>query len=824
MPRMTPMREMGSAGIPIFGGYIVSLERNWGWVGRQKYLTTSEMATNVSIIAAGVHYFLNLIAHPKWKVVPVSDDNPEAVKLAEFMDDVLHSMETPWERIVRRAGLYRFHGFSVQEWTAKKRDDNKIGFKDVEQRSQYTVEQWVTKDDGSLDGVWQRSPQTNALLPIPRSKMLYLVEDTLSDSPEGVGMFRHMAEPWNRLKKYLELETLAFERDLRGTPIGRAPLTAIREALKANKITQVEANALIQGMQNFVEAQVKSTTTGMVLDSMPYTSTSVNGPQVAGVMQWGLELLQGSSNGMAELQAAIDRIQREMARIIGTESLMLGDGAGGANRALSEDKSRNLYLTANSVLGNIAAQATKDLIEPIWLLNNFDAKLMPTLSPEDVTFKDVQQIANTLRDMATAGAILDPSDPVIDDVRDLLGVSRPDHDAMAADAINIGGGNQDNQDNPDNPDNTQPQQDQPVTANDNPDDWQLADGTVDGFYDQPWKQYGDKTSKNDDDLEKYSPVQRRVSSGNREGGRFTSTGAGTRSGEDPKKPGLVRPGAGTQTGQGQVDAQGKPIDDDAEHKRMEEILNTKFEHTIADEFVNSLPPEVQDKIKWAEAEQAKGTPTAQEFMKDGQWTPERQALHEKILDEFFNEKAVQAATPKEGEQPDFVMLGGRPGAGKTTALNSGVFPIDTKNYVVINADEFQTHLPGYKPHLAGLYTQEGQYLAEAAEKIARESGINIIYDATMKSTMPAVERAKALKKAGYKTSVFFVHVRPQISAKRALVQRFMNPKDGRYVPAKVLINAVTNEQTFAHVQPLSDRWALFDGNGPQPKLVAAGGQ
>ena len=51
---------------------------------------------------------------------------------------------------------------------------------------------------------------------------------------------------------------------------------------------------------------------------------------------------------------------------------------------------------------------------------------MPELSTEAVRFTDVEQIGATLRDMATAGAVLEPDDPIIGEVRDLMGVSRPD--------------------------------------------------------------------------------------------------------------------------------------------------------------------------------------------------------------------------------------------------------------------------------------------------------------------------------------------------------------------------------------------------------------
>lgn len=424
MPALSPMKEMGHSGTAVYAGFIQTKEKSAEWVGRSRWITISEILANVSIVAAGLRHFLNLISRPAWSVIPASDSDAESVMYAEFVEDVLHDMETPLSRVVKRAANYQFVGFGVHEWTAKRREDGHIGFQDIEPRPQYTIERWeIDENTGKVDGVWQRSPQNNKLLGLPRSKILYLVEDTFTDSPEGLGMARNLAEPYNRLKQFLELEARTFERDLRGIPIGRIPLTKLREAVAANKISKEKAEELISAMQNFVELQVKQSDTGVMLDSQPYESVAADGPKVSNVMQWGLDLLQGSANGLQELSNAIDRLQREMARVLGTEHLMMGDQGG--NRALSMDKSRNLYLMANSVLGTIVDGFEKDVVDPLWMLNAYPDDKKPSLIAEDVSFKDIELITSSLKDMAAAGAILDPNDPAIDDVRDFLGISRP---------------------------------------------------------------------------------------------------------------------------------------------------------------------------------------------------------------------------------------------------------------------------------------------------------------------------------------------------------------------------------------------------------------
>ncbi len=169
------------------------------------------------------------------------------------------------------------------------------------------------------------------------------------------------------------------------------------------------------------------------MDSLPYFSDSDAGDQVSGVPQWGFELLSGAGVGHAEIRAAIDGLQREIARIMGVEHLMMGDIGG--NRSLAEDKSRNLYLIANSVLKYVASTVKSDIVVPIFKLNGFPMDKMPSVETEDVTFKNADAVTGALQRMASAGAPLTPNDPVINDIRELLGVSPVPDDIMAQGAM-----------------------------------------------------------------------------------------------------------------------------------------------------------------------------------------------------------------------------------------------------------------------------------------------------------------------------------------------------------------------------------------------------
>lgn len=429
-----PYTEQGVAGFSASGGYVWAPETNPEVVGPNRWRTAADILTNVSIVAASLRYSLNLISRPAWRADPPSDKQ-EAKDAAEFVEEVINGADTSWTRIIRRSAVYRYHGFNLQEWVAKKRDDGKIGIESVEPRPVHTITKWDLDENGGVLGVVQQSPQTGQEIYLPRAKLVYLVDDALTDRPEGLGWFRHLAEPSQRLKKYLKLETMGFERDMAGIPIGRAPLQRINDLVKEGRLTQKQADSMVTSLEKFVSMQSKEPTTGLTLDSEPFRVKTDTGEQISSVMQWGMELLTGSSTSAAALGEALHRLMMDMALIMGTDSLLIG-GRGQGSRALSEDKSKNLYLTSNATLGDMAEAYDRDIVTPLWTMNGMPDELRPKLRCEDVSFKDAEGIAKALADMAAAGAILHPNDPAVNDLRDLMGISpAPEVDEATADLM-----------------------------------------------------------------------------------------------------------------------------------------------------------------------------------------------------------------------------------------------------------------------------------------------------------------------------------------------------------------------------------------------------
>ena len=160
----------------------------------------------------------------------------------------------------------------------------------------------------------------------------------------------------------------------------------------------------------------------MMLDSSVYESQDDAGTPSTNPL-WDLSLLQspGSGTSLPEVAQSIIRLQREMARVLGVEQLLLGEGKGAFS--LSKDKTQAFALTIDSALTELTEQYKFDVVGPLMQLNGWDVTLWPELKTESIRFQDIETVTEALAAVARAGALLDPEDPAINEIRDMIGLS-----------------------------------------------------------------------------------------------------------------------------------------------------------------------------------------------------------------------------------------------------------------------------------------------------------------------------------------------------------------------------------------------------------------
>jgi len=251
----------------------------------------------------------------------------------------------------------------------------------------------------------------------------------------------------------------------------------------------------------------------------------------------------------------------------------------------------------------------------------------------------------------------------------------------------------------------------------------------------------------------------------------------------------------------------------AEHAAAHNDLSV----TTAD-VLKEFPPDTAAKIQAVNERLAVTPETISIHKHGGVYTPERQLEHQRIIDKFMSDAQIAAATPAAGDKPTFTLLGGRGGSGKSGLKHTAYNP-DTA--IVLNSDDIKEELPEYEGWNAAQVHEESTDLFNRMTDLAKQLGLNIVHDATMKSPDKAVALATEMKSAGYRLEAHYMFLPVQHAANRA-VKRFLGDT-GRFVPPSIVLSNTRNEHAFDQVKGMCDAWSFRDNNvpkGTKAKLLA----
>lgn len=407
----------GSDGVYAPGGFYYPgvQERDPKLIGAQKWVTYDNTVLNTAIVASAVRAWVNLGSSVKWH----AEKNPRGGKNAEKMVDIVTeglientNLSAPWTNIVKLQHIKSFKGFAMHAHSLRRRKDGVVVFGDIQHRPQWTAWRWIKPDeDQAWTDVEQRT-RTGRLYVIPREELFYSVDNLLTSNPEGVGLLRHLVEAARIRDVYVRLEGIGLQTDLNGMPVGRAPMGDLaREALAAGCTTPDQVKAFVAAKVKFLEDLLsghnKTADQYLMLDSSTYTTRDTQ-ETPSSVFKWAFDVVRASTN-TAPVAVAIMRLDRELARVMCAEWLMLGDSTSGGNRALSQSKTDMFGLSINAANRDIGADGTRDLCTRLTVANGGDPDTdTPKLVAEPVATSDVEAVCRSL--LALSQAALAPDD------------------------------------------------------------------------------------------------------------------------------------------------------------------------------------------------------------------------------------------------------------------------------------------------------------------------------------------------------------------------------------------------------------------------------
>jgi predicted ABC-type ATPase len=177
--------------------------------------------------------------------------------------------------------------------------------------------------------------------------------------------------------------------------------------------------------------------------------------------------------------------------------------------------------------------------------------------------------------------------------------------------------------------------------------------------------------------------------------------------------------------------------------------------------------------------------SAEQYIVDGKFTAERQALHDEIVD-----KILDGAKAPESGKPTALVLGGGSASGKSTALEGGVFDVPA-NSATIDADAIKGMLPEYQdmtaskdPNAAMYSHEESSYLAARATAAAYDRGVNLVLDGTGDTSVEKITgKIDEARANGYIVNGAYVTVPTETAVERSNAR---GERTGRVVPEAVI--------------------------------------
>ena len=832
----------------------------------------TEMADNDSTIGAILFAIENLMRNCEFTVEP-GGNSAKDKEAAEFVQGCMEDMSSTWTDTLSEILSFITYGWSYHEIVYKRRmgktgnpqtnskyDDGLIGWAKLPIRSQETLHEWKYKEHtDDLTGMeqWTITDCDVDQVVIPITKALHFITRSRKQNPEGRSILRTAYRDWYFKKRIQEIEGIGIERDLAGFPTITGPEGL--DLWDTEDPDMVEALATAEAIVTGIRRDSRE---GLVLP---------NG--------WELNLLSTGSRRQFDTNVIIERYNKSIATSVLTDFVLLGHESVGSF-ALADNKTKMFALAVGTYLDIICEVFNSQAIPKLIDINGDHFKGItdyPQMKHGDIEDANLEKIGNFLQQMVGIGA-LTPDDELEDYVRQIgnlperktsipieerKGEVNPEQEQDQ----NQGDGQGENPDGEQNgkkgkaatmyeiksimadylrgttskqmatnmlqyigipdkdinayladydqlrADNERKEaaKKQAKTSRNSPKTVESeesrkekkAERDIDDIQDEKEAEEAKKSLGRGEDMPtfneilkgqqqprksrtfseilKFNPYHDRL-------GRFASRGGG----------GVVSAGGGTGGVAGR-----KYGTTDAKDAAAQ--LKDPNRYTIGGKK-NSLDGFLDE---------------------NGKLTPEREALHKKIIDDMLKDKV-----PVDG-QPKMTMLGGGPAAGKSSVMSTKNLD---KHTVKVDPDDFKKMLPGYSElskennMAADFYHEESSALAKRFSEVAYSEHYNVVYDGTGDGSNNSVaKKINAARAQGYRIEGKYVSIDTEEAVKRNqaryddAVAKGENP---RLVPAdyvrschsKVTDISVAMAKEFDYIE-------VWDNNGAkgEQKLIATGG-
>jgi len=369
-------QELGVSGLNQYNGNITE-----SWISdlrtnARKVEVFDEMSRLDAVGAAMLQTTSIFMQGAKVHVRPAGN-LPEDKEKAEFLERALQTMQKPFEDVMSDISHFLVYGWFAQEVVYERRDDKRIYWKKWSPRHPITLDRWEIKD-GDMAGMWQDWDGTSVF--IPAEKMLHFTTSgSGKNNFEGVSVYEGSYTSWFYVKNLQILEAIVCER-MSGTPVMMLPDNV--------DFTDTSATSPVTVAKNIVRNVKIGEDMGMTLPS-----------------GWTFKYEMPAHGPAIELGEVIARHQKDFARVMLMDFIMLGAGDGGSF-AMIKDKSAMYLAALNTFLSRIAATINRQAVKRLFDLNSFpEGSGTPTVFFDKLAKVDMQDFSEMVSRLFNAGTV-----------------------------------------------------------------------------------------------------------------------------------------------------------------------------------------------------------------------------------------------------------------------------------------------------------------------------------------------------------------------------------------------------------------------------------
>lgn len=371
--------EIGVSGLNVSGGYILDdyLSELNGLQGRKKY---REMQLSDPIVGALLNAIEMMIRAVDFRFEPAEADTDN--RYVDFMSKQFEDMAYSWDDTLSEILTMLPFGFSMMEMVFKYGEDGSIRTSKFAPRDQTSLWEWDIDEHGEVKGVVQWPPYGGQRIYIPYQRLLHFRTKMAGNNPEGKSILRSAYKSYYYIKNIEMIEAIAIERELAGLPVMYIPAAALKNDAIRAKYEQI------------VRDVKKNSQGGLVMPSDPFKDADGN---PTNMQQYKLELQSASGSRAIDTDTVIKRHQKDMARTVLADFLMLGTESGGSY-ALSKDKTQLFLRALEGYLGNICSELNRKWVSTLWDLNGMPYEAKPALTHGNVAPADLAELGSFARD------------------------------------------------------------------------------------------------------------------------------------------------------------------------------------------------------------------------------------------------------------------------------------------------------------------------------------------------------------------------------------------------------------------------------------------